>query len=320
MPETEEKKKVVMEKNKAVRNLLLLFLVIFVVVLAFNGLREAIAKKTLTFMKADTDVLYETVAGSGMAIYWETVYHSAYNGDFEPAAEEMDEINSGQTAGVLTVAATDMKSEVLTVDMVAEAAGIASYLFDGLEGVVTPDNVNTVEMGLLDEYYADTGGITKGRGTVALGDPVFKIIDIKGEPLLYLRLGDESFDELPSGNLLLRFSEGENVKGTILNGEKLEDGYGILLKLPVMPESFYLDRRKELEVVSASYSGIVIPQTALAEQDGEVGVFTGKNGVAVFLPVTVTYSVGDQVVVEGLDEGTYFISNPSHIHDGQILQ
>lgn len=307
-----------MSGKTAFRNLFLLLLIVLMAAFAFNAIRDVIVKNSIAFEKAKSSVLYDTIPAEGMTIYGETLYSAAYDGEFEAAVEEWADVNSGQTVGVLTAAATDMESEEIVIDMTATHAGIVSFSFDGLEGVVTPGNLEQMELARLDEFYRSYALAT--TKTIAAGSPVFKVIEVKGEPRFYLRVDKTAFGEIPTGSLSLRFSDEDVVAATILQGEVLDDVYVLILKLPTMNRDFYLERQRTLDVVVETYKGIVVDTASLVEKDGAKGVYTAKNGIAVFAPVEVIETVGEQVVVEGLEEGTYFISNPSHIQEGQILQ
>lgn len=308
------------ERGRVLLRLFFLLLGIAVLLAAMHGLSERIFGSRISFVKTASGTIYDTVPGKGFTIYWETLYTASHDGSFQPLAAEWADINSGETVGILTVAATDMRSKQIEQEVKAAHAGIVSYDFDGMEGIVTPDNLDQLSLASLDQRFQVYDLSASAGKTVQAASPIFKIIDVKGEPRFYLRLDNSSFEAIPSGDLLLRFAGGEAVTGHVLRQESIGSAYGLTLMLPAMPASFYKERKKTLEVVLASYQGIVIPTAALAERDGEEGVYTAENGIASFSPVTVNHVVGTEAVVTGLEEGIYIIDDASQVKEGQFIQ
>ncbi len=300
-------------------SLLLLFAVL-AAAFSFGGLKSAILHRTFVYEKAKTETVYATVPATAMAIYAETVYKAGYTGVFTPSAEPWESVGVGGDVGVLKTETTDFTTDGIAITMAAKSAGIVCFQLDGLEEIVTPDGGEHMEIATLDRLLSEGGGGETAETTVNAGDPVFKILDVKREPYLYLRLKEEDGPAAQGKSLRLLFGEGKPVTAAVLRSSGVDAGYGFLLKLPVMPADFYRQRLKSLEVVTGSHSGVAIPTAAIAKRAGETGVFANEKGIAVFLPVAVQKTVGDRVLVTGLPPGTYYIANPGPLKTGQILQ
>lgn len=194
----------------------------------------------------------------------------------------------------------------------AQAQGLVSMVFDGLEGLSLRqlEAISTWDLLSLRETRTEVGN---GR-RVSARDVVCKLIDPQGL-VLAMVLPAQSTVGLEVGSLVtVRFPE---LGQAILRGEVTRLGAvertgsrvvlvttdGVLAGLTSL-------RWTACELLLLSRSGVIVPTGALTVRNGQQGVIVLSRSSAYFRPVTVLAAEGRSVLVEGIPRGTAVALHP----------
>lgn len=194
----------------------------------------------------------------------------------------------------------------LEAEVLADSAGILVYQIDGLEAVLTP----TVTSGWTPSWFRSlvTAPRPTAEGPVAVGDPIFKVVDNLTIGLLLLVSEGALPAELPAdGRVQLHFPAwpGRLVAARITAVER--EGGEVLLHLsaPVFPGELTGLRRVRVTLLFERYGGMVAPRSAIDIRDGKQGVWVHNQGDPYFHPVRVLGGNAQEVALEtSLQAGT----------------
>lgn len=193
----------------------------------------------------------------------------------------------------------------------ASTAGIVSYFIDGLEETPLPvalKNLADLEYPLSSFPRLPREPVPTLRNwKIEKNQPLLKIVD----NLQFWVVLDLPVDiRVEEGSWVqVRFVQEPNIliKARINKVVNKNDFTRLLLSIADYQDFFTTLRWVNLEVVLARYQGIILPNQALVKENGTNGVYVRGFGGVVFKPVTILGYVGDQVVVQGLAEGSKVI-------------
>lgn len=84
-----------------------------------------------------------------------------------------------------------------------------------------------------------------------------------------------------------------------------------------LPERFTIDQEAEVAIMTGRQKGLVVPVTALRQQNSRQGVLAIRNGRALFQPVETGTSDGKRVVIrKGLKNGERIVRNATGLKPG----
>lgn len=186
--------------------------------------------------------------------------------------------------------------------------GIVSYFYDGLESVLTPENMDTVESSFLQQIkqkpQEGDPDYTVRKCTSAeahTGDKLFKIVDNSKWYIICWLDQDKKEDYQAGGTVLADFGDetGELIKmkvsDTALQGEKLR----VILSCNRYYPGFQKLRTRACKLIRSDRSGILLETDSITEVSGQKGVFVvNKYGGYDFTPVRILSQDGNVTVVE----------------------
>lgn len=150
-------------------------------------------------------------------------------------------------------------SEYVTAPM----SGVVSYRVDGLEEVLTTDDFSTLSKEYLESLNLKTGKI------IATSDEKGKIIDNFQCYIAVILSSDKAKEAEVGDSLEVRLSSGEEIDADIVYIDKEdEDNILIVLELDRLTEELINYRKISVDIVWWSYTGLKIPNQAIAEEDG----------------------------------------------------
>ncbi len=158
-------------------------------------------------------------------------------------------------------------------------------------------------------------------GLQGSGEPICKLIDNLAGVYVYFLLPTGTLEggeeEILGSRLSLGFGEEKQESGRVQGFVEDEAGQHVLLSI-LGSDVALGERVQTVRYVVASYSGYVIPASALVTNDaGETGVLIGQKQLATFFPVELVAQVGDLCAVEGIEATNRLILNPNRVKIGQ---
>ena len=310
------------------RNKLLLYLfalaviALYVVIYAVPSLTGALTKTELleyqSFQVTDSATCY--------LIRDEQVYAAASAGEINYYIEDGVQVRKG----VRLLAVTPKNSEqeesaygdiitrlsgdaVTLVNFAAEFNGIVSYYIDGYENYFTPETMRDLNYDAVKNLKIEPINVV--RQTTLAGEPLYKICDnnewyvtcwVKPGNISKYEVGKNVSIKLPAGD----------VKAKIV--DILDDGdmWQVIFESNRYYADFGKTRSADATIITSDYSGIVIRNSSLATEEGQIGVYVvSKSGDYVFTPVKSIASDGEETLVES---GFYYDAEGKKVNTVEI--
>ena len=191
----------------------------------------------------------------------------------------------------------------------SQQKGIVSYYYDGLEGVYTPENMQTIteaDLELTDEEKQTYAVRECSQDIVECGSPIFKIVDNKEWYLVCWLSAAEAEDIEAGRSITVEFDDGKQLKMKVMQVNPQGQNRQLILSCNRYYEKFDSIRSGTCRLIKSSKSGIIVDSDSIVEEDGQKGVYVMSKQLdeASFVPVKVLLSHGDKTVVEK----NYFIN------------
>lgn len=199
-----------------------------------------------------------------------------------------------------------------------EETGLLSYYLDGWETTVSGQ---VLLLGDRDDIQPDPAVLV--GSFVEAGQPLFKIVNNwnwlyhislpldPGRTAAAQEIVTIVFDFAPASPIEARLQE------AVIDGVEGEVSITYLLEQQL--PGFDQIRWSRASVSFQRLSGLLIPEKALLQQDGESGVFLNSGGTVVFAPVTTLRLQDGLALVEGISPYSIVIGNPEFVREGQRL-
>ena len=160
-----------------------------------------------------------------------------------------------------------------------QETGFISYYTDGFEDVLTPETMEDIDPGA---YIAEKEGDEpvfkpepkdRSASSVVKGDPVFKLITSDAWYVAAFIPTELAKDYEWRQNVTVVFKDGTEIPGNIQS--TIDKGSYLLAIIQIKryyPE-FAKIRLEDVTIITKDSEGLIVPNTALAEVDGQPGVY-----------------------------------------------
>ncbi|MDR1510140.1 MAG: hypothetical protein LBS53_10930 [Synergistaceae bacterium] len=218
-----------------------------------------------------------------------------------PPAETEAEAETGETGEAeMTELRTRVGANGVALEQnAAPETGVISYYIDGYEAVFSPENIPNLTRETADGAAGPVVNVTRHRGYVARGEPIYKLLDnTQWHMVFWLDKDSGSVVNYRSGEAVTaRMRDGE-VSGKTEDVVDQGDAWMIVLGFDRHYEHMARLRRAEATVVVADYRGLLVDNASIASSDGAVGVYAKqRNGDFKFVPVNVVRSDGARSII-----------------------
>ena len=269
------------------------------------------AIKTVEVQTGELSALAEA---EGVLLLEEEVVRAPVTGTLEPLASEGERLPIGSTVARLQPLTGPDEQSGGSLEIKSPSTGIVCYHLDGWEGVYDRLAWERSDPG---EIFENITGESKREGDDSNGDqigkgaPLFKIIDNLVDPYLIIRYKTEHVPHLKTGERLqLTWGEEGTGSGKVISlANKEDNGYALVELKQAHP--FPCSRFLEMRIKSKKGDGVIVPVSALVEEDNQKGVYVMSVVSPVFKKVDVVAVVDDQAAVQGISPGTEVVKNPS---------
>ncbi len=213
--------------------------------------------------------------------------------------------------------------------------GLLSYRIDGLEGYgpgsfpyeyLEDDILGSGQPEQNEEDVpaeVDSEPPDEEAREVNIGDPLFKVVT--GWDWYFsvvLENGEEEIASSEKVNLVFPFAEDSEVEAKqeeLVEPESV-NGLRITYRIEKHLPGFEEIRSSRVNLYYGEYKGVIAPQEAIKEREGEKGVYLNQGGVVDFQPVEVLFSREEHCVIEGVSPYSLVIMNPGLVEEGQRLE
>ncbi len=264
--------------------------------------RPIFVPETVSVRHGSVEVAVETDA---LVVRTERVYAAPSSGGVKRVAAEGQRVRVGSP--VVAVEGTQV---------VAENAGLVSYQVDGLEASLSTAQVAKWEPAWFKALPAPSPRpIADGRAEA--GAPLFKVVDNFSQALVTL-VNLEAMPPVDEGTTVrIRFPGwgGATSEGRIARIAREGSEALLYLTAPTFPEALSGVRKASVSVVFDSFTGLVVPRTAIDVRGGRQGVWVLEGATPVFIPAKVLGGNVSEVVLEAdLSPGARVVRTaPTHM-------
>ncbi|RQD73108.1 MAG: HlyD family efflux transporter periplasmic adaptor subunit [Candidatus Syntrophonatronum acetioxidans] len=208
------------------------------------------------------------------------------------------------------------KSEIVT-----PFSGIAVFKTDGLEDLLTPDNINFLSYEQMQDFEPNIRKINSGE-RVRKGAPLVKIVDNYSWYFSVYVNSSQAEKIRKEGRIYLKFNfaPGEEVQARVYNIEEDEDNrFLVTFMVTEHLKDFYMYRQARADIIYDRSRGVTVPSSALVYKEDEPGVYSVEKAMVRFRPVEIVSSFEEELLVEGLSRGRLIITNPRFFKEGQYI-
>lgn len=219
------------------------------------------------------------------------------------ADERQKQIQAGRTnIKTLEKSVDELKKKLSSIELLVNApeSGIVSFNIDGLEEVLTPDDMK--DLSAVQLQSIDNLTVTRELPvTAVINRPVLKIMD----NFAWYLASDIKNSELKVGknyDIVIKQSDmSEKIRAKLVDIHD-NNSVGVFLVEKDIPEMMKF-RKVNLEIITETATGNMIPVSGIVNVDGNEGVYLLEGGSRVFRAIKVISSDGSYAIVDGLKLG-----------------
>lgn len=218
--------------------------------------------------------------------------------------------------------ATEQKIGFDKSEIYSEHSGVFTTILDGLEKVLTPENIENITTKELESVY-NVQGQASSRN-VNKGEPMFKIVN-NHEWYVLVSTDAKNIGEYEVGKRInMRFDNipGEETEGKIINikyeGENKEKAL-VFIQCQAYLEGAYSFRESKGTIIFDKYSGYKVPVQAVRIDGEQKSVMASAKNRQALYPVKVLYTDINEgySIVESVKDSEYQLDNAEYIILGE---
>jgi len=240
----------------------------------------------------------------------ETVVKAPARGRFENQVMEGERMRSGAVAGLFYP-----EGEIKPVALSVPLGGVVSFKPDGWEDVLKDFSL---ENGDHNIFNYTPRQLNDGSFQYERGEPLLKIIDNLMPMRMVVTIQLSALSEPLAASDLLQVMYQDRVLGdaeceSVWSGK---DRQTAILNFDYF-DGALLDLRKiEVDCITDTYQGLIIPEKALVKNQNGVVVYKVDKGKVLLCDVKVLAVYNGQAVIEGLEPGDTVVTTPGLVSDG----
>jgi hypothetical protein len=232
--------------------------------------------------------------------------------------EEGRRLKKGETVAKLESSGVDHGPSREGVLVTAPISGLFYSARDGLEQVITPESLMSMELdGLLSQVGNLQQSTENDKNIISKHSPVGKMVNNLYPSWAFVYL--ETTDNVKKDDIVKFSVEGEEYTGTVM---KLSGNpQGAVVRFSQYVKGTTEKRIKDVIWINKPPSkGLLVPTRSLCTFGEERGVYYNSEGIARFKNVRVLDYNDDVACISGLPEGVQVITNPRKGIEGLTLR
>ncbi len=214
-------------------------------------------------------------------------------------------------------------------DVYTPVSGYFCTTIDGMEEILTPKMLNSVNVADVDSIMAMEKEKPDPYSSLVVGKVIrdfywYYVGSTETENLKGIKIGQNV-------NMKFPFNAVQQIPGEIYHISGDDNGRSaVVIRSNVFDEDIKVLRNERCDISFSSYSGIKVPKSARRVVDGKIGVFVLRGSVCEFKEVDVLYEGEDYLIVKKYDP--YFvgkgclqltdlvITEGKNLHNGKIVR
>ena len=276
--------------------------------------RSSLTVRTIKFAAAKTGTITHERKVAATFVNEEIAIAAPQSGKIQFVGEDGQRFRRGEVVATLQPegAAPGTKQEYATQAIFVSMGGLFFHQSDGLESIMTSENLNSMD---LTKLLVQPAKDKTAGATVQAGEIVGKMVNNLIPTQAFLELA--SIDGLAVGKTLRLTAENQTLSVKILR--KSDQPEGVVVQFPHYVDGSATLRHQDVSwVYLPPTSGILVPRSALWTQGEELGVFLWSEGVVHFKKVKVLDQDDNQVCIENLPSGIPVVITPRDGLEGLV--
>ena len=186
--------------------------------------------------------------------------------------------------------------------LVAENDGIVSFYFDGTETLLTPENMRLLTVRNINNIL--NGTFTYDTSATSQSKPLYRLVD--RNKWYVVMIAEQEIPQFEQNTAFtVTFSFGADYTYTASVYDHISESGKELYYFKFDEDVDKLLRARQVSMeISARYVGIEVPQSALKEKDGVLGVYYMKDGKKTFEPVEVLTRQEKRAIIRAVNAGS----------------
>ena len=218
-----------------------------------------------------------------------------------------------------------------TNEIFSDFAGVVSYFVDGYENILTPETINEITLGKINDIKRNDS-INLDRQNIS-GNPVAKII--RNFDYYFIMAVDKKeamqFKKGQTLNVCIN-SIDKNIPCVVSNVQKSKNNNKYLIELKFdehLSDTVRL-RREKISIVLRKHEGFKVPVSCLMDLDAEkmtAKIFLSRYNFAKILDVKIIAMDEFSAIIEKAHEGgrgivlyDSYVMNPVNIEEGMVIK
>jgi len=290
--------------------LVLFFIALGVVIWLGTQLYYFCVFHAIRTVTAELGELTESTAAKAVLLISESVVRAPGTGKLLPIVAEGDRVPVGTLVAQLELMA-DPAGNSGKISIKSPSTGIISYQLDGWESIYDRYSWQRVDPSVIFEKLEGGNKIASGiREDIKQGEPVFKVIDNLANPYLIVQFPQGFKPHIEEKDqLTLAWEKDGTGKGLVVAHHKKGDHHYAVVELK-QARPYPTQRNLDLQLMHILGEGIIIPESALVEKEGQTGVYIMAVTGPKYRKVEVAATLNDQAAVQGIVPGVEVITNP----------
>jgi putative membrane fusion protein len=277
---------------------------VFVLIWTVGTVQRLINWNRMELVSVRQGVLEETVMKKSVVIRKETVLTVPQSASIKYVVEDNSRVRVGALLLKIPSAEVNRTSQDSDYSMYAPVAGTVSKKFDGLESVLTPSTLDSLDLESVYDKVVE-GTFT---GKAPEGEPAIRIVDNLSPAYICFPKDGVTLEEEGSARLRIPGSN-QIISGKVA---KISGSIAVVRVAPV-PNRMIGERICDIEVINRRAEGMIVPSSSLVEEDGTKGLYSVSAGKMRFTETEILGIFGAQAVVRGLKPGQEIVVNPETI-------
>lgn len=276
---------------------------IFVIIWLVSSMERLLNWNSMELVPVKYGVLEDTTTRKSVVIRTESPLSVPQSANVRYEVKEAQRVRTGALLLRVETLESTRNGQRASHKLYAPCAGTVSMKTDGLESVLTPGNIFSLDLQSVYQKVVD--------GTIA-GDEekitAIKVVDNLSP--VYFCFPGSGLSLQQGSNILFRLSGGEKTyKGTIVR----ESGEMLVARLGSVPKELIGDRLHNIEIITRRKEGMIVPSSSLSEKDGETGLYSVSGRSVQWTEVNVEEIFEKEAVVSGVKMGQEIVANPESI-------
>lgn len=290
--------------------LVLFFIALAVVIWLGTQLFYFCVFHAIRTIPAELGELRESTVAKAVLLMNERVVRAPGTGKLLPVVAEGDRVPVGTLVAQLELMA-DPAGSSGKIQIKSPSTGIISYQLDGWESMYDRYSWQRVDPSVIFEKLEEGNNIVSGvREDIKQGEPVFKVIDNLANPFLIVQFPQGFKPHIEQNDqLTLTWDKEGTGKALVIAHHKKGDHYYAVVELK-QARPFPSQRKLDLQLMHILGEGIIIPESALVEQEGQTGVYIMSVTGPKYRKVEVTATLNEEAAIQGIVPGVEVVTNP----------